>query len=122
MTEETTWIVISPDVWGHVGADCCAAYDCPCVDDGVGEGEPTHDDDACECHEECNNWFKVGKIEVPKDASGKAILDALAEGFLTRKGREECTLEDYANGCLDVHDGAGRLVLQLEIVEEEGGT
>ena len=115
--------VINPDVWGHVSADC-TLYDCPCVKQVKAfpsDTKPTtvHDDNACECHEDVNDWFKVGAIDVADDATDDAILDALADGYLTREGRAIVTLDD-CNGMgehLDVRDGEGRLILQLEQVE-----
>ena len=105
--------VISPDVWGHVSADCCASFDCPCI---AGD---EHDDNACECSEDVNDWHKVGAIDVADDGSDAAILDALGEAYLTREGRAVATLDDY-NGMgehIDVCDEQGRLLLQLEQVE-----
>lgn len=109
-----TYQVYSLDMWGHVPADC-SDHDCPCMVNGE------HDDDACECHENCNQQFRCGTIDVSSDEDS-AILEALhLEGFLSEKGREVCEIYDYSDGPLDVLDDAGRRMFMLEPVESNEG-
>jgi hypothetical protein len=113
-----TYTVLSLDMWGHVGADCIS-FGCPCVDTREERG-PYHDDERCQCAEECNNQHKVGVIDT-RDDSDTAILDALLEGgFLSDKGREECEIDDASDGTmLDVNDQDGRRIFALQL-EGEG--
>lgn len=115
------YTVLSLDMWGHVPADC-HEYGCPCMlMPELPDDEPVHDDDKCECHEECNQQFKAGTLETYGDEDG-TILDALlTEGFLSEQGREECTIEDTGDGTmLDVTDKAGRRIFALQLEGDEG--
>ncbi len=101
----TRYTVHTLDMWGHVPADCVSHGCSPCVTD------EKHDDDACQCHEDCNQQFKRGTIEVPKDATDAAVLAALTEdGFSLPAGS---VLDDYSDGPLDVNDADGRRLLHL---------
>ncbi len=119
-----TWNVISPDMWGHVAADC-AEHGCPCVgyEPDAGDGSPReacdHDDNACECSEWENGRFKSGVIEAQEDASDKELIKLLYEGgFLTREGKDVAKVEDYSDGYeVDVVDDAGRKLFVLQKVE-----
>lgn len=116
------WLVLSVDMWGHVSADCCPSYECDCCDETQSEpGEWSHDDDACECHEEENDRHKVGTIEAEETVEDDHLVWLLFEGgFLTDKGRKVAKVEDYSDGYeLDVVDDKGRklFVLQKEEVE-----
>lgn len=95
-----TWTVISPDMWGHVHADCEA--DCPC-------GGPEAD-----CCDNCGEWendrHKVGTIEAEPDATDDMLVWLLFEGgFLTDHGRKLAEVED--------HVGDGR---EVDVVDKEG--
>jgi hypothetical protein len=112
--------VFSLDMWGHVSADCCPGYGCKCMVVDMVDDTYTHDDDACECHEDCNAQYRCGTIDVPEDANDAAILDALAkEGFLNELGRKVAEIDDYSDGPLDVNDDAGRRLFHLMPAEEE---
>lgn len=105
------------DMWGHVPADC-AKHDCPCVTyhGNARQDMATHDDDKCECSEDCNQQFRRGTLTVPKDSDDAAILAALAgDGFTFPLGT---TVEDYySDGALDVNDAEGRRLLHLIPIE-----
>ncbi len=116
------------DMWGHVGADC-VDHGCPCVTEHDAEethlGESaalqarkataTHDENACQCSEDCNQQFRRGTLTVPKDATDSQILAALVEdGFSFPKGTE---IDDYSDGPLDVNDADGRRLLHLIPIE-----
>ena len=121
--------VYTLDMWGHVGADCIG-HGCPCVtqrdteEDSLGESAAvdareataTHDENACDCSENCNQQFRHGTFTVPKDTSDAAFLAALAEdqGFTFPEG---ATLDDYSDGPLDVNDADGRRLLHLIPIE-----
>jgi hypothetical protein len=112
------YTVYSLDMWGHVPADCCASYGCDCVDEETGE----HNDDRCDCHEECNDQFRVGGVDIPDEASDMAILDALADaGFLTELGRKVAVVDDYSDGPLDINDAEGRRLFHLLPEDGKGG-
>lgn len=96
------------DMWGHVPADC-TEHGCPCVaEDGA------HDDDHCDCHEECNAQYARGTIEVTDDASDSNILHQVALCGFDVSG---CELIDWANGEVDINDQDGRRVLYLQAEE-----
>lgn len=106
------YVVYSLDIWGHVAADCIQ-WGCPCV---LGDDPSAlqHDDNACDCTEDCNEQFRVGEIEVSEDATDDAILNALADdGFLTELGRKVAEIDDYSDGPLDVNDNDGRRLFHL---------
>lgn len=115
------WNVISPDMWGHVSADC-ADHGCPCIgyEPDTGDGSPReaadHDENTCECHEWENDRHKVGTIETATDAKDEDIIEALYEaGFLSRLGRDVAKVEDYLGGDeVDVVDDAGRKLFVLQ--------
>jgi len=113
------YTVLSLDMWGHVPADC-HKHGCPCMLT-TDERGPYHDDDACECHEDCNNQHKVGTIETRNDED-KTILEALLDAeFLSAEGREKCEIDDYTDGTmLDVLDDDGRRVFALQLEGDEG--
>lgn len=116
-----TWIVISPDMWGHVHADCLD-HTCPrCVTQDPETGVCTHDDDRCDCGEWENNRHACGEIEALADADDSALVAALVDaGFLSEKGREIATIDDYSDGFeLDILDDAGRKLFVLQRKEEE---
>lgn len=111
--------VYSLDMWGHVGADC-VEHDCQCMVavDGASEDAPKeHDENACQCGENCNQQFAAGEIDVTGD-DDDTILDALfASGHLSEKGRAECEIDDYSNGPIDVNDREGRRQYHLIPIE-----
>ena len=108
------YTVFSLDMWGHVSADC-ADHNCPCMVDGE------HDDNRCDCYEECNAQYRCGSIDLDGDSpDDTAILDALlAEGLLSDKGRAVCTIEWYGFSYYDVNDDAGRRIFYLESEGDE---
>lgn len=132
--------VFSLDMWGHVSADCCQGYGCPCMvkcpdcDEGIQDcdqcashvcdtckgKETIHDDNACECHEDMNNRHKVGTIQVRESDSDSLILQTLRDDeYLSDEGLAKCSIED-CNGMgedLDIVDKEGRRIFQLERVE-----
>ena len=116
------------DMWGHVGADC-VEHGCPCVtlhdteEDSLGESAAiearkataSHDENACQCSEDCNQQFRRGTLTVPKDATDAALLAALVEeGFTFPPGTE---VRDYSDGPLDIDDADGRRLLHLIPIE-----
>lgn len=118
------------DMWGHVSADCIE-HGCPCVtqhdteEDSLGESAArdarqataTHDDNVCQCSEECNQQFRSGTLTVPENVDDTALLAALVEeGFTFPPGTE---VDDYSDGPLDINDGEGRALLRLIPIEEE---
>jgi hypothetical protein len=109
-----TYTVLSLDMRGHVPADCCGAYECPCVNEA---GE--HDDNACECHEDMNASYKCGTLEV-EDTSDADILDALlVAGYLTPHGRMIADVDDYSDGSqFDIVDSDGRKLFSLRHDED----
>lgn len=106
----STLTVISPDMWGHVHADCEAS--CPC-------GGPEAD-----CCEQCEYWendrHTVGSIEVAPEAEDSAMIEALiAGGFLKEEARDKAEIQDLSDGHeYDVVDKAGRKVFVLQSTEE----
>lgn len=108
-----TMIVYSVDMWGHVPADCCAAYGCKCVN-ALDEDE--HNDDACDCGQDMNEHFRCGSFEIDDEHSDDAdVLKALGEeGYLSEKGVAECEIEDDGSeGPWRVQDKQGRCVLMV---------
>jgi len=120
--------VYTLDMWGHVGADCIG-HGCPCVtqrdteEDSLGESAAiaaceataTHDDNACQCSEDCNEQFRRGTITVPRDASDAQVIEALeSAGFAFPKGTE---VDDYSDGPLDLNDADGRRLLHQTPIE-----
>lgn len=109
--------VFSLDMWGHVSADC-TDHDCPCVSTDE-EGNATHDDDRCDCHEDMNDRFRTLSIEVPDSPTDEQILDALGEWHLSEHGRKVASIDD-ANGMgedLAVVDTEGRMLFTLTKAE-----
>jgi hypothetical protein len=105
------YTVFSLDMWGHVPADCAAEHGCPCMVDGA------HDDNRCNCSEDCNAQYRCGSIKPDADLidDDDVILDALlAEGLLSDKGRAVCTVQDWSDGPLEIEDDAGRRIFHLE--------
>jgi hypothetical protein len=105
-----TWIVISPEMWGHVHADCDDS--CPC-------GGP--EEDCCDrCGEWENNRHKVGEFEASDESSDDELVTALfAEGFLTEKGHSMAMIDDYSDGFeVAVLDDMGRKLFVLQRKEE----
>lgn len=119
------YTVYTLDMWGHVPADCIG-HGCPCVTTIEPDEDPSgpedtverhsHDDDACQCHEDCNQQFRHGTITVAKDATDADILTALTEeeGFTFSP---ETVLDDSSDGPIDVNDADGRRLLHLIPVE-----
>lgn len=120
--------VYTLDMWGHVPADC-VSHGCPCVtphdenEDHLGEAAAvdareataTHDENACQCSEDCNQQFRRGTVTVPKDATDAQVIAALVEdGFSFPAGT---VLDDYSDGPLDVNDADGRRLLHLIPIE-----
>ncbi len=110
--------VYTLDMWGHVGADC-PDHDCSCMvpdpDNAAEDAPKVHDDNACQCSEDCNQQFRRGTLTVPKDAHNGAILSSLGElGFTLPVGAE---VEDRSDGPLDVNDAQGRRLLHLIPIE-----
>lgn len=118
------------DMWGHVGADCIG-HGCPCVtqhdteEDSLGESAAiearkataTHDENKCQCSEDCNQQFRRGTLTVPENTDDAALLAALVEeGFTFPPGTE---VHDYSDGPLDINDADGRRLLHLIPDESE---
>jgi hypothetical protein len=113
------------DMWGHVGADC-VEHDCPCMvpdlDNSAEDAPKVHDDDACQCSEDCNQQFRRGTLTVPTDTGKEwhvrddsAILKALSEeGFAFPPGT---IVDDYSDGLLYINDADGRRLLHLIPIE-----
>jgi hypothetical protein len=75
----------------------------------------THDDNACQCSEDCNQQFRRGTVTVPRDATDAQVIAALeSEGFSFPKGTE---VDDYSDGPLDLNDAEGRRLLHLIPIE-----
>lgn len=107
--------VRSLDMWGHVPADCCTGYDCPCV--SVEDGVETHDDNACDCQETCNAEYRAGTVEVTDDEDATLIAALITDGFLEEEARALARVDDYTDGTmLDIVDDAGRRVFHLILV------
>lgn len=127
-----TWAVYSLDMWGHVPADCDPSYDCDCCkpceacqslsnDCEQCDGKAWyHDDNACECHEDCNDRHKIGTIQTRENDSDSLILQTLIDdGFLKADSFERVTIDDYSDGSfLDVNDRDGRRIFSLERVDD----
>lgn len=109
------YTVFNLDMWGHVSADCCGSYKCSCISESE-DGEELHDDNACNCTEECNDKWRCGAIDVQDDADDQALIKALfEEGFLSEKGLKEASIDDYSDGTVfDVVDKQGRKLYELE--------
>jgi len=103
------------DMWGHVSADC-AGHGCPCMVTDE-HGNDGHDENKCDCHEDCNQQFRRGTLTVPENTDDAALLAALVEeGFTFPPGTE---VHDYSDGPLDINDADGRRLLHLIPEESE---
>ncbi len=120
--------VYTLDMWGHVPVDC-VNYNCDCVtfhdteEDHLGESAAVearkatakHDDNACQCSEECNQQFRRGTLTVPRDANDATILQALAEQGFTFPPKT--VVDDWSGDVLDINDADGRRLLHLIPIE-----
>lgn len=80
-----------------------------------------HDDNACECHEDMNDRFGVGSIEISEGADHARILGALSmDGYIG--SASDAQVEDTGAGdgdSLDIKDEDGRMLYVLEKQENE---
>lgn len=108
------FIVYSLDMWGHVPADCCAAYGCKCINV---HDEEMHNEDTCECHEDMNDRFRLGTLDAEGADDASLVATLIAEGYLDEAARTLAVVDDCGDGTIGIHDSKGRAVLYLASTE-----